>query len=66
MFGLGMPELLLVLVVALILFGSKRLPEIGRSLGQSIAAFKKGLKEGLEDEEKNGDHEASHPSDKTL
>ena len=47
---------LLVLVVALILFGPKKLPEIGRSLGQAIAGFKKGLKEGLEDdrEKKNG------------
>jgi sec-independent protein translocase protein TatA len=50
MFGLGMPELLLVLVVALVLFGPKRLPEFGRSLGKSIAAFKKGLKESIDED----------------
>jgi sec-independent protein translocase protein TatA len=45
---------LLVLVVGVLLFGSKRLPEVGRSLGQSVGAFKKGLKEGLEDEKAAG------------
>jgi len=64
MFGLGMPELLLVLVVALILFGTKRLPEVGRSLGQSIAAFKKGLKDGLEDEEKTSGQPTTNSSPK--
>lgn len=46
MFGLGMPELILILIVALLLFGPKRLPDLGRSLGRAIASFKEGLKEG--------------------
>lgn len=45
MFGLGGPEILIVLAVGLILFGAKRLPEMGRSLGQGIKEFKKGIRE---------------------
>ncbi len=41
MFGLGVPELILIFVVALIVFGPKRLPEIGRTLGKAMAEFKK-------------------------
>jgi len=39
-FGLGAPELLVILIIVLILFGGKRLPEIGRALGKSIREFK--------------------------
>jgi sec-independent protein translocase protein TatA len=42
MFGLGPTEMLIVLVIAVLLFG-KRLPEVGRSLGKGIVEFKKGL-----------------------
>jgi len=44
-FGIGWPEIVIVLVIALLLFGPKRLPELGQSVGKTITGFKKGLKE---------------------
>ncbi|RKZ23952.1 twin-arginine translocase TatA/TatE family subunit [bacterium] len=50
MFGtIGWPEIILLLLVVLLLFGAKRLPEIGRALGKGIREFKKSIK-GIEDE----------------
>ena len=40
MFGLGMPELIIILVIALLVFGAGRLPEIGNSLGRAIKGFR--------------------------
>jgi sec-independent protein translocase protein TatA len=40
MFGLGMPELVVILVIALLVFGAGRLPEVGSSLGKAIRGFK--------------------------
>ena len=56
MFGqIGMQEILLILFILLLLFGAKRLPELGQSLGKGIREFKRGvseIKEDLEDESK--------------
>lgn len=43
--NIGFPELLVVLLIVLLLFGAKRLPEIARGLGRSLHEFKKGVKE---------------------
>ncbi|AFZ33940.1 Sec-independent protein translocase protein tatA/E-like protein [Stanieria cyanosphaera PCC 7437] len=44
-FGIGLPEMALILVVALLVFGPKKLPEIGRSLGKAIRGFQDASKE---------------------
>ncbi len=44
-FGIGLPELLLIMVVALLIFGPKKLPEIGRSLGKAIRGFQDASKD---------------------
>ncbi len=48
MFGLRMPELLLILVVVL-LFGGSKLPQLGKGLGESVRSFRKALREAKSD-----------------
>lgn len=49
MFNIGAPELILILLILLLLFGANRLPEIGKSLGRSLAEFKKAMREAGRD-----------------
>lgn len=48
-----MPEILIILLIALILFGPRKLPELGRSLGQSIREFRRGAQEIREELERS-------------
>jgi len=45
MFGLGIPELIVIFVIALLVFGPKKLPELGKSVGRAMAEFKKAQQE---------------------
>ncbi len=52
-FGIGVQELLVILLICLLIFGAGKLPEIGRAIGKTIKEFKKSLKDiGSDDEEK--------------
>ena len=50
MFGLRLPELLLILVAVLLLFGGNKLPQLGKGLGESIRSFRRALKEANTEE----------------
>lgn len=54
MFGLGTTELVIILVIVVLLFGGKKLPQLGRSMGNAITNFKKGLSENPD---KNSDEQ---------
>ena len=49
--SMGPAEWLIVLVIILILFGASRIPDIARSLGRSVSEFKKGMREGQDEDE---------------
>lgn len=61
----SMQELLVVLLIALIFFGGKKIPEIGRGLGDGIRQFKSSLK-GDDEEDKTADTNGQEPKDKAA
>ena len=64
MFGnLGAVEIILILLIVLILFGAKKIPELAKGLGKGMSEFKKGLKD-VEDEIKSADKDSENIEDK--
>ncbi len=57
MFGLGLPELLVILAIVLVIFGAGKLPQIGESLGRAVSGFKRGISETSKIEEIKQDTE---------
>ncbi len=49
--SLGVPELMIIFLIIIVLFGANRLPQIGKGIGEGIRNFKKGVKEGEEPEQ---------------
>lgn len=67
-FGIGLPEMVLILVVALLVFGPKKLPEIGRSMGKAIRSFQDASKEFENEFKREADKltESTQPMQATL
>ncbi len=57
MFGLGMPELIVILIIVLVIFGANRLPQLGEGLGKAIKGFKKGISDSHEEQAKKENKE---------
>lgn len=51
MFGLGFPELIVILIIVLVVFGAKRLPELGEGLGKFVHGLRSGLQSGNDKDE---------------
>ena len=54
MYGIGSQELMVIFLIAFLIFGAKRLPELGGSLGRAIHGFKNGMKEDANEPDSHG------------
>jgi sec-independent protein translocase protein TatA len=61
MFGLGMQELIVILIIVVVLFGSTRLPQVGEGVGKMITNFRKSMKQA-----EKGEEEEEPPSKKEI
>ncbi len=65
MFGLGLPELGIVAVVAILIFGPKKIPELGNALGKTLRSFKEGVGQ-VDDESTQKDKDKDKEEEQTL
>ena len=64
MFGIGLPEMIIVMVIILIIFGAGKLPEIGSGIGKGIKNFKKATKEPVDEIESSEENDLEKPDTK--
>jgi sec-independent protein translocase protein TatA len=65
MFGLGPTELIIILIIALVIFGPSRLPKVGQSVGQALRAFRDSTDKVTEEVQKSIDSSGSSPEQKS-
>jgi sec-independent protein translocase protein TatA len=65
MFGIGMPELIIIMIIILIIFGAGKLPEIGSGIGKGIKNFKKATHEPTDEIEPSNEADEEEPAKKS-